>query len=348
MAPLNWGLGHATRCIPIIKALLADGCQVYIAADGSVKALLQQAFPGLFFLSPPVYHIRYSRSEKWLIPVLLAQLPRLLYTIVREHYWLKKLIPLHGIDAVISDNRPGLWSRRVPSVYITHQLAVQAGSQWRNGLARRLHYFFINKFTACWVPDAAGDLNLAGNLSHPEKLPAVPVIYLGPLSRFERMAASTQKYDVLAIISGPEPQRSFFEALLLQQLRVFKGRVLLVQGLPGNPATEKKVAENVTLVNHLAANELSAVIQQSRCIICRSGYTTIMDLVALQQKAVLVPTPGQTEQVYLAEYLQQNGWFYTMKQAEFSLANALCAYEKYTPPALPVNTLLQQIIRDWL
>ena len=126
----------------------------------------------------------------------------------------------------------------------------------------------------------------------------------------------------MLLLSGPEPQRSLLEALLLQEVAAFKGAVLLVRGLPGG-GTIADLPPHITVAPHLAANKLQEAICQSKLVICRSGYTSIMDLLRLNAMAVLVPTPGQTEQEYLAQHLAAKGWFATLPQRNFLLATAL-------------------------
>lgn len=324
VAPLDWGLGHATRCIPIIYSLLAQNFEVIIAAEGAAKILLKTEFPDVVFTHLKGYNIRYS-SKGSLLPLrLLMQFPGLMRSVFSEHLWLKKIIQEYNINLVISDNRLGLFHKKIPCIYITHQLQIKTGNRFTERLAQKIHYFFINKYNSCWVPDNKENNNLAGALSHPKKLPATIVKYIGPLSRFEK-TATPKKYDLLVLISGPEPQRQIFETLLLDQLRTFSGKTLLVRGLPGNEATGSffNSADNITIVNHLAAADLNIALLQSEMVICRSGYTSVMDLVKLQRKAILVPTPGQTEQEYLAAYLMQQQLFCSVTQKDFSLPLAL-------------------------
>ncbi len=322
VAPLDWGLGHATRCIPIISELVTLGCTVLIAAEGPAKELLQKEFQELHFIELRGYRVRYSRSKSGMPLKMLLQFPRILYRIYAENRWLKKMIASRKIDAVISDNRMGLFASRIPCIYITHQLCIKTGSGFSDTIAQKIHYHYINKFNACWVPDAREPLNLAGELSHPRSLPNIAVKYLGPLSRFKKEATS-EKYELCIILSGPEPQRTIFEQLILSELEHVEGNVCLVRGLPGEtevPALNKNGAE---IKNHLPAEELNLVILQSKMIICRCGYSSVMDLVKLGKKAILVPTPGQTEQEYLSRYLLGQKIFYSVEQENFSLTEAL-------------------------
>jgi uncharacterized protein (TIGR00661 family) len=321
VAPLDWGLGHATRCIPIIYELLRQDCTVIIAASGPTEILLKNEFPQLIFLQLKGYNVQYSQKKSWLPVTIFLQLPSIIATICYEHRWLKKIVKEKDIDLVISDNRFGLYHATIPSIYITHQLLIKTGHRFSENVARQIHFHFIKKFTQCWVPDIEGNNNLAGELSHPKKHPG-NIKYIGPLSRFEKKTIE-KKYDLLILISGPEPQRRIFEKLLFNQLQQFTGPVLLVRGLPGEGSIDQQ--KNILIKAHLPANELSEAIQQSKLVIARSGYTTIMDLVKLQQQAFLVPTPGQTEQEYLAQHLAEQKIFYTMEQDKFMLDKVLQA-----------------------
>lgn len=322
VAPLEWGLGHATRCIPIINELLVQGYGVLIGAEGAAMALLQEEFPQLTFLSLKGYRMQYSRRGFWLPLKILLQFPKIIRSIYSERRWLKKMIKEHAIGAVISDNRFGLFHSSVPCIYITHQLNIKTGNRFTEWLAQKIHYHFINKYRECWVPDMSGEINLAGSLSHPEHLPKTAVQYIGPLSRFEKIVTEI-KYDLAVIISGPEPQRTIFEELLLSQLSNFEGTVLFVRGLPGNVQICKYVNVRIEMQNHLSSSELNKAIQQSEIVISRCGYSTVMDLIKLQKRAILIPTPGQTEQEYLAKTLMANKLFYCNDQGSFKLGGAL-------------------------
>jgi len=333
--PLDWGLGHATRCVPVIRALLANGCEVLIAAEGATESLLKHEFQQLRFIPLTGYRISYSKKKYWLPFKIIAQVPWILMRIYQEHQWVKKNVKIHSITAIIADNRFGLYHSTLPSVYITHQLLIKTGNPFTEKVAQKIHYWFIKKYNVCWVPDFVGPNNIAGELSHPVNRPK-NITYIGGLSRFENRGAFEKKFDLLMLVSGPEPQRTIFESLLLIQLENFKGKSLLVRGLPGIAAVDENDFEtrnnqpNLTIKNHLAAEELNEVIQQSDLVVCRSGYTTIMDLIKLNKKAILVSTPGQTEQEYLAAHLMQQQIFYAVSQEHFNLGESLAAASGFT------------------
>ncbi len=338
IAPLDWGLGHATRCIPIISTLIQQNCTVIVAAEGRVKLLLQKEFPELLFIELRGYRIQYSHAAFWMTVKLLLQLPKILYRIYAENRWLKNAVKESRVDAIISDNRMGLFHHKIPCIYITHQLTIKTGNRFTESIAQKIHYHYINKFSACWVPDAKEELNLAGTLSHPAILPKVPVTYLGVLSRFEKKDIES-KYELCIILSGPEPQRTVFEKIILGDLHKIEGKICLVRGLPGETEILQLNNSSIEIKNHVAADELNNIMLQSKMIISRCGYSTVMDLVKLQKKATLVPTPGQTEQEYLGRYLQEQKLFYCVDQNSFSLHEALksAAAFEFSTSAIRVN-----------
>lgn len=335
VAPLDWGLGHATRCIPLIRQLQALGHTVLLAGEGSVARLLQAEFPQLPLLPLAGYRVRYSRSGKGMTLALLRQIPRLLRTIRREHRWLLKTVEQEKIDFIISDNRYGLWHPKVPSVILTHQLAVQhPAARWTEPLIRKLLYRHIRRFRACWVPDTAENSGLAGALSHPPVKPDTPLHYIGWQSRFETSSHTSIPGHWLILLSGPEPQRSLLENLLLRQLETFPGTATVVRGLPGHERALPSTGR-FNFYNHLPAAELQTLIGEAEFVLSRSGYSTLMDLLKLQKKAFLIPTPGQTEQEYLALRCAEAGIAPFSAQDDFSLARALdaCRQFDYQLPA---------------
>ena len=321
ISPLDWGLGHATRCIPIIKCLLALNCDVIIGADKSSYILLKTEFPSLKFIKIQGYEIKYSRKIEGFYLKMLVQLPRIITVIWKESREIQKIIKEYKIDAVISDNRFGLFSKLVPCIYITHQIHIKTGNFIFDKIASRIHGIFIRKFSLTWIPDYKTN-GLAGELSHPKMLPP-KTIYLGALSRFEKINPIQKKYDVLISLSGPEPQRTIFEEIILEQCSQTKESILLIRGLPGSSEKLLHLAKNVTILNHLSAQELNLALEQSDLVIARSGYTTIMDLAKLNKRAILIPTPGQSEQEYLASHLMKKNYFYSVSQKDFSLIKLL-------------------------
>lgn len=321
LSPLDWGLGHATRCIPIIKALISLDCVVIIASDKSIFELLKKEFPTLEFVRMSGYEIKYSRKIGGFYLKMLSQLPSIITAIRKENTDLKNIIEKYAIDAVISDNRFGLYSTNVPSIYITHQLNIKTGFYLTDKIVTAIHRSFIKKFSVTWIPDFEKD-GLAGELSHPKKLPDNS-LYLGALSRFTSHQSVNKKYNLLISLSGPEPQRTILENIILEQSQHRKETILLVRGLPDSSENLTPTSDRLKIVNHLTARELNIAFEEADIVIARSGYTTIMDLAKLNKKAILIPTPGQAEQVYLANYLMEKNYFYSVNQTDFLLNDAL-------------------------
>jgi len=315
VAPLNWGLGHASRCIPLIEALIKHGYQPVMASDGQALELLKKEFPDLKAYELPSYNIRYSKSGKLLNALLIKQSGKILKAIKREQEVTREIVEIEKICWIISDNRFGVRSDKVYSVYITHQLRVLSGLT--TFLTSRIHQQMIKKFNACWVPDHQAPFYLSGKLSHPAPK-GLQVKYIGPLSRLEQVP-SEKEFDLMVILSGPEPQRSLLEEKLKLELKNFKGSILLVQGLLAGKQT-KILTDSMLIVNFMLKAELQESICKSRLILARSGYSTIMDLEKLDAKAFFIPTPGQTEQVYLAKYLKEQKIADYAAQSEFTCA----------------------------
>lgn len=317
VAPLNWGLGHATRCIPIIRELHRQGAEIILASDSQALDLLKNEFPNLTAVEMPAYNITYrTGSMVWNIA---GQLPKILWAVWREHRFTQKLITQLRLDGIISDNRYGCFTKKIPCIFLTHQLNIRTPC---NALSQVVNFFnrrFIEKFDACWVPDVPGEPNLSGELSH--RVFQEKIRYVGALSRM-RFFETAKKYDVVAVLSGPEPQRTYLERAIVEQAARLPQRFLIVQGKPGEQE-RFFIKKNVEVVPFMASDELNEAILSSHFFIGRSGYSTIMDLARLGIPALLIPTPGQTEQEYLAEKFQEVGIFLLQNQAELDMMKAL-------------------------
>ena len=314
IAPLNWGLGHATRCIPVIKELISCGFEPVIASDGNALLLLQKEFPELLSIQLPAYNIRYPKKGKYLKLRLLTESLKLLNVIKTEKKATKEIVKTHNISGIISDNRFGVYDENVPLVFITHQLRVLSGmTTW---LSTKMHQKIIRNFNVCWIPDTDAELNLSGKLGHVDSC-NLPIKYIGPLSRLEKKDVSI-KNNILVLLSGPEPQRTLLEEILLSELKNYKGKVVFVKGIMEN-AQKVEHIENMTVYNFMTSNLLEKTLNESDLVISRSGYTTIMDLAKLNKKAFFIPTPGQFEQEYLAKRLTRLNLMPSCKQSEFTL-----------------------------
>lgn len=347
IAPLDWGLGHTTRCIPLAHSLLELGVTVFFACNEQQKKLLQQEFPDMPFLHLDGYNIRYSKTAGGLTWKLATQLGRIKKVIRNEHNWLLQQVKEHAFDAVISDNRFGLWHPHIPSVFITHQLAIQTPFKWAQKLVQKINYRFINRFSACWVPDMPGPVNLAGVLSHPTKMPLIPVSYIGILSRLQALSTGKEQQQLFISLSGPEPQRSLLETTILKQLALYKGKATVVRGLPGSTQLPL-VPPNIVIHNHLDTAAYNQALCAAGMVISRTGYSTVMDIVAAGQKSILIPTPGQTEQEYLAQYLVKKGLALCYTQQAFNLEQALITAGSFNYQTIAAEPLYIKILSDFV
>lgn len=347
VAPLDWGLGHTTRCIPIIKALQAAGAEVLVAGNKTQEIIFKEAFPGIICLPLDGYEVKYATSKKGFIWRMLFQMPRLMYVLHKEKKWLKKIIAQQRINAVISDNRFGLYDKKITSIFITHQLGIKTPVSFFDSLVQKINYRYINRFSKCWVPDEAGKNNLAGELSHPQKLPAIPIEYIGALSRFSSTIQEALKDHLLFLISGPEPQRTIFEEKIIEQVAIYHSTATIVRGLP-NSKTIIPSTGMIKFYNHLPAEELEKEIDKANLVICRSGYTTVMDMTKKKKRTIMIATPGQTEQEYLAAYLSKNKIALAQDQQSFLLQQSIEQSNKFSYKEFiqTDGTALQKAVTD--
>jgi len=339
ISPLDWGLGHATRCITLIQAFEKLGYQVFIATEGYHEVILKEALPNAHFLHLRGYRIRYAKWGFILPLVLLYQLPQIIYSILFEYRWLKKAHAQYQFDLIVSDNRFGFYHKQVPSVFITHQLNLQMHFEWATRSFQKIQYNWLKRFTACWIADIEGSENLSGILANPKQKPSIPLWYMGCLSRLIDIAIDTSSDNsssiqgatnnnqnvFLGIVSGPEPQRTLLENLLWKAGNKLNIPFVVIAGTPSKEKPNKIIAENenAILYAHLAAPALVKEIKRAHYIICRGGYTTLMELIPFEKKLIFIPTPGQTEQIYLGKLWEEKNWALCYAQEYFKLDFAL-------------------------
>ncbi len=273
---------------------------IIIGTTPTTSLVFDDEFPSLKKILIEPYNITYS---SWLsLPLnLLLDSFRIRSVIKKENRQLELIIKEHKINIVISDNRFGLYNEKVKCIYITHQLNIQAG--WLSSMANKVHHYYIKKFDQMLVPDFESEEKcLAGKLSRNDSFSNVE--YIGPLSRLKNDTSVAEDLDYLIVLSGPEPQRTLLETALLEMANRSSQKICLVRGI-GNP-NPINVKENIKVINYASAQQLSQLLLSAKNVVCRSGYSTLMDLYALHKKQIiLIPTPGQYEQEYLASYWQE-------------------------------------------
>ena len=312
VAPLNWGLGHAARCVPLVNRFLAQGDEVVLGGDGESLVLLRKHFPTLQTIRFADLSLSYSAGKSQ-VGAMLRALPKIVCAAWKDHCLLGELLDRELFDLVVSDNRFGLVSRKTRCVYVTHQLHIRLPRRYRRlePLAARLHGWIGRHYTEVWVPDYdEAERSLSGALGHTEKQRYATVRYIGPLSRFDgrenpMRPSRIDRFEVVAVLSGLEPQRSMLEEEIVSRYSGKKERVLIVEGKPSKPMLQV-TRGNICIVPYIDDAPLMDVLQKAKRIIARSGYSTIMDLATLEllDRAELIATPGQPEQEYLQERLQ--------------------------------------------
>ncbi len=331
VCPMDWGLGHATRMVPVIEALKKKkNIRIILGADNRPLEFLKQRYPGLEVIKFPGYAPRYPAKGAMVLK-MIAEMPEMKKQADKAHLFLEALIDEKKIDVVISDNRYELWSEKAKTVFVTHQLNIQTpryGGVAKPAL-RQMIYSYIKKHDELWIPDDAGDNNLSGALSHIDNFPLANYHFIGPLTRFQYVKPQfpEQNIDLLILLSGPEPQRTILEIKLKDQAFQSGLNTVILQGRTEESHQIKM--GNVVIFSHLPDERFAGMIVKAKTIICRPGYSSLMDLAWFGKRAVFIPTPGQTEQEFLAESLKQKGLYYYQNQKEFNLQKALLLSENY-------------------
>ena len=324
ISPLDWGLGHASRLVPLIADLRDQGHFILLGTEPKTAAFLKNIFPEIPQIPLKGYGIKYSDSDA-LTWTLLKQIPRIRLAIFREYFAVKKIVREHKIDTLISDSRFGLKNKNTQNFIISHQLQIPYPKQLRffGWILNKTNQFLLNRFDSCLIPDDEKH-SFSGILSQNKSIKNQQ--FIGALSRFSlphKTAGQTQYHDLVFIFSGPEPQRSIFEALVINQLKKTSYSALLISGQP-EKSFSKQITANIKKVAHLQDAEFAKTLKQAKCVFSRSGYSSIMDYAALGLKqVVLIPTPAQTEQEYLAEKFSEANCCFTSKQQDFSLEKSL-------------------------
>lgn len=296
VSPLNWGLGHATRCVPIVNALIDQNAEVIIGSDGNAAAFLKKEFPRLKHITMPNSEIKYYNGIPAWLSIMLQSL-KFLHQIKQEQKFIDDFLQKNHVDFILSDNRYGVYSKKVKSILITHQLQI------KSGIFDFIPNYFIRKqiakFNQCLIPDfePKGE-SLAGDLSHPSKS-FKQIAYIGPLSRFKKTHEPNQSNLIPILVSGPEPLKSRLIFKLIELLEKSDFKFLLLTG--NTYKFETKRNKNIKIVSHLETKEMEFVLMESPIIISSGGYSSIMDYYCMQKQVIFIPFPGQTEQIYLSK-----------------------------------------------
>lgn len=378
ISPLDWGMGHTTRCIPIIKALTNLSCSVLVACNSAQQEILSKEFPDIPIVPLNGYNISYRRGKLGTLIKIIRQIPKILTSIKEERYFLEDFMAVNEVDIIISDNRYGLFHPKAYSVIMTHQLGLRSGiGKWADRLAQRQLYRFISLFDLCLVPDLKEPNSLAGELSNPPILPSTPVKYIGPLTRFSPKLPEQQKHQqtseyslksssnnntelpeetkaegslpegglkkILVILSGPEPQRTILEEKILRQAKKLDYEFTIVRGVSSEQSLtesftvmpKKSEGSAINILDYADSIQLEKLIDENDLVICRSGYSSVMDLLVKRKKTIMVPTPGQGEQEYLAKRLAEKGYITAGRQKNLNLEKLLQQAKQHSYKVFP-------------
>jgi uncharacterized protein (TIGR00661 family) len=346
ICPLNWGMGHASRVIPVVDHFQSLGYEILLGGSGKSGTLLQSAFPGLPFYTMPLFEITYSKRGFLLGFSIIRQIPAFLKAAIKEHRVLNRMISELQIDVVISDNRYGLFNSKAHCILITHQISpilpfIMRWAEYPVYLALKR---VIRKFDECWIPDFKDPaLNLSGQLSHRFSLHS-NTRFIGILSRFTKITdqshSKKHSYDMVIVLSGPPPHSEIFAHIVIRQSLQSAQKILIISGFQNIPAS--LYHSNITIVKHLETKDFRTALMHAKIVVCRAGYSGIMDLIALGRTAYIIPTPGQTEQQYLANYLGSNPLFRSISQQCFHLNELVAIPEGKTTKWLDRIHNLQQ------
>lgn len=318
VAPLNWGLGHASRCIPLIDRLRKQGNAIAIASDGVALQLLKKNYPKIASFELPSYDISYRYTSMELN--MLIQSPKIFSTAKKELKATRNIVEKWKPDIIISDNRFGVRHTCCRSIFLTHQPNVIGKNKLTSFIATWVHQAMITKFDECWIPDYEGKKALAGKMSQAQL--SIPTHYLGPLSRIIKKPSVTN-IDILVVLSGPEPQRTYFEERIYTILsKLSQYRVHIVRGI-NQSYNNQEHTPHIRFSTIAESHELNELLNASRLVICRSGYSSMMDLEVLDTPAILVPTPGQYEQEYLAEQAKNRNQYTSLNQSDLGSLSSI-------------------------
>lgn len=314
VCPIDWGLGHASRVIPLIYNFRKAGHKVFIAGSGKSGMLLKSTFNDLTFLDLPCSEVKYFFRGKLFFLNIFLQLPALIFSAIRDNIYLKRLIKVYRINIVVSDNRYGLFSRSTRNIIVTHQISpVLPGLlKWAEYPVYCILKMLIHRFDECWIPDFSGENNLSGKLSHRFRLPE-NAKYIGILSRFSviKPLSENEQFDIVIVLSGPQPELGRLTRKIIDQAKDTDQKILIICGLQ-NLQDMHSEEQNLRIVSHLEPSKFRNALEHALVVICTAGYSGIMDLVEINKPAILIPTDGQSEQEYLVKYLQSQGIFKCM------------------------------------
>ncbi len=326
----SWGLGHATRSLPIIRKLIKENHNLtIISSDRSLQLLKKELGPNITYLDIPDYPMLVSENTRQFIAKSMVYWPYFIKRMEDGLQQLQRILRQTSCDRIISDGRYDMYSKSIPSFFISHQMRIMnpLRIQLFEWGSETFNKFFFKRFKEVIIPDFKEN-GLSGDLSHNlKKINENKLHYVGILSDFSYRDLE-KDVDYFISLSGPEPQRSILEGRIIDQIDVLQGKI--VMSLGKTEETEVPEQKNIQTYTYLSKDEREELLNRSKLVISRSGYSTIMDLAVIGSKALMIPTPGQIEQEYLAQHLKKTNTCHTTTQDILNL-------KKDTEKALKTN-----------
>ena len=326
-----WGLGHATRSLPVIRKLIDEGNEVTIISEGRSLELLKNELKDRAseYIKIPGYPMLLSKNSRQFMAKSIVYWPNFLRRMIKGLSILTNMLKNRECDLIISDGRYDMYSKKIPSYFISHQMRIMNPlriKMFESG-SETFNKFFFKRFKQVIIPDFKND-SLSGELSHNlKKIDEDKLNYVGVLSDFKKKDI-VKDIDYLVSISGPEPQRTMFEEKILDQIDSLSGKVVITLGK--TEKIDEFKDKNIETYSFLSKEKRENILNRSKIVISRSGYSTILDLAVIGNKALMVPTPGQIEQVYLAEYHNKKRYFHCVSQDKINLKKDIKLAEKST------------------
>jgi uncharacterized protein (TIGR00661 family) len=325
----SWGLGHATRSLPVIRKLVSEQHNITVISNGrSLDVLKKELGDTVDYVDIPDYPMLLSENSRQFIAKSIVYWPVFIKRIEDGLAQLQKILAQNQYDCIISDARYDMYSKKIPSFFISHQMRIMNPLRIRlfENAMERFNLFFFKRFVGVMVPDYKEE-SLSGDLSHHlRRIDENRLHYVGVLSDFTKRQMS-KDIDYLISISGPEPQRSMLEEKLVAQAHELPGTVVLTLGKTEKYSVVKK--KHLTTYSFVTKELREELLNRAKLVVSRSGYSTIMDVAVVGTKALLIPTPGQIEQEYLGAYHMSKGTFYSVSQETIDLKqDVICAQEK--------------------
>ncbi|MEK6968538.1 MAG: glycosyltransferase [Nanoarchaeota archaeon] len=322
----NYGLGHATRMLPVIMKLIEQGEKVTIVAKGNSLLMLKNELGDASNYELMQYEVPLKFSDKGfsMFETLKAG-PSFISLISSQKKWLENFSAKEKIDRVIADGEIGYHLKNKKSFFVNNQLRLLPGSLLGDG-TELLTDVFSKGFEKVIVPDDENG-TLGGLLTSKTRFyDKKRLAYVGILSSIRKKNV-VRNVDYFISISGPGISKEVFTRQVMEQLHLLKGKVVVALGRPDLKEIASK--GNAKIYPYLNRKQQESFLNKAKLVISRSGYTTMMELAEIDKKAFFIPTLNHPEQEYLAKFQKNSGRFHYSKQDSFNFKEDIDEAKQY-------------------